>query len=89
MGKPRNKEGREVEHLKGEIRRLKKQLRQTEKHEHIKEKDPRPAKTASKPVEGRDERPSCIHCGKGRYDIVDLGRAVYGTCSLCGDRKKF
>lgn len=91
MGKPRNKNGREVEHLKGEIRRLKKQLRQKEKHDHIETKDPRPSKTADKKVKEieRDERPNCDDCGKGKYDVADFGRFSYGTCDVCGDRKKF
>lgn len=91
MGKPRNKDSRESEHLKGEIRRLKKQLRQYEKHKHIEDKDPRPSKTADKNLKviERDDRPACEDCGKGKYDVADFGRFSYGTCNICGNRKKF
>ena len=36
----------------------------------------------------RDDRIDCLDCGKGKYDVFEIMGKVYGTCTICGDRRK-
>jgi chromosome segregation ATPase len=87
-----NKEKSEVEHLKGVIRDLEKQvksltqkLKYFEKRSHLNElteeleNDPPPPPKRLK---------DCVECGKGKYEEFELLNKLYGTCNICGDRKR-
>lgn len=88
-----NKERGEVEHLKGIIRDLEKQvksltrqLKYFEKRSHLselklEEEEPTPPPP---PKKMRD----CDSCGKGKYEEFELLNKVYGTCNICNDRRR-
>ncbi len=102
MSKTRQKSHNELEHLRGiikelskENRSLKKQLKQYEKYEHL---NPNELGQDDKDVV-RDSEDTFIDlkklircqsdsCGKGVYKEYELLGKVYGTCNICGDRKR-
>lgn len=91
MGKARNKDGSEVQYLRGiinnlrsENRNLKKRLKQLEKKEHYFDNK----EYYDEPVEEIKQLDLCESCGKGDYKIIDLGRVKYKVCPLCDNRKK-
>lgn len=96
MSKTKNKNhNTESQYMKEKIRELEKENRQLrrelqyhKKNEHIfndKEKDE---------VEPEEEtvietkRIKCTSCGKGTYDEFEIMDKVFGTCNVCGERKK-
>ncbi len=81
MSKTKRKTHKEVEFLRGLVRKLRADLRKCKKGhpEHIKDEADVP----------EEENPIiCDECGKGELSILDLGRAIYTRCLLCGIRKK-
>lgn len=94
MGKTKNKTHSELEHLRGENkelraenRSLKRRLRELEKHEHMFEEH---EQSDEKPeeVNMEDTYIRCTECGKGVMKEYELMGRVYGTCTVCGERKK-
>jgi len=93
----RKKTHSELEHLRGEIRRLKaenrsltKQLKQLQKHEHMYE---------AGDYEGQDDTVEvtstadtyvefCKECRRGAMQTMDLGKFIYKTCPVCGHRER-
>jgi ssDNA-binding Zn-finger/Zn-ribbon topoisomerase 1 len=73
MGKTRAKSRKEIEHLRGIIRNLKKQL----KHQQHGEID-----------EETEESGNCPKCGKGLLLEIDLGRIKFLKCNICEHREK-
>lgn len=81
MSKSKAKARSEREFLRGEIRRLKKELRICKEQKGI--QDPEPDE------DDEDENEIiCDECGKGALDVLDLGRAIYTTCRVCKIRKR-
>lgn len=93
----RQKSHKSEEDLKGEVRKLKsvirnlqKRLRYYEKIDHllddamdiVREEE---AQNFS-PIE--EDADKCPDCGKGELALLDLGKYVYTTCSLCSYRVK-
>lgn len=74
MSKSKRKHGSELEHLRGEIRRLKAQLKHYKRrHQH------------EEPEEYVDDAPEnqCDHCGKGVITCIDLKFVKIFRCSIC------
>ena len=88
--KTRNQDKSESEHLKGIIRELGKEIRQLKqlvRQYEKREQNPEPKIDPSLRVT-LDQRLDCDECGKGKYDELVLLDKVYGTCDLCGSRKR-
>lgn len=84
LGKSRNKNRSESESLKGEIRRLRKLLRQAEKHAASSEpeEDESPVKKKKSGVV------ICPECNEGEINLVlDLGFKLIYECNHCQFRK--
>jgi regulator of replication initiation timing len=88
---PKKKTHSELEHLRGENkslrsenRNLKRRLRQLEKKEHLLEttdyEEPEEI-TVTKLI-------TCDDCGKGHYEEFEIMGKIFGTCNVCGHRKK-
>lgn len=84
MGKSRNRSKSEVEFLRGEIRRLKAQLKYCKR---CMEKDVDDMDYDDAP-EIEVNKHQCSECGKGVLEIVDLKYVIYQVCNTCGFRKK-
>lgn len=82
MSKSKRKTHKELEFLRGLVRKLRADLRNCKKGhaEHIKEEPDAP--------DAEETEIICDECGKGILSILDLGRAIYTRCLLCGIRKK-
>lgn len=85
MSKTYKKSGSELEWLRGEVKRLKKLVRQLQKSAHVYNnikdlvEDP--------PDQEDDEKLICNECGKGEIKILDLGNKQVITCTICDHRK--
>lgn len=84
MGKQRRKNSKEVEYLKGEVRRLRQQIKVL-----LKTKGLPPPSEKDIPL---DELPlqltPCIECGKGVINLVlSLDRMNIFECNICDARK--
>jgi len=84
MGKTYKKSGSEIEHLRGEVRRLKKIIRQLQKSAHVYNniKD-----LVEDPPDEEDEKITCDECGKGEIKVLALGNKQVITCTVCDHRK--
>lgn len=84
MSKTYRKSGSELEFLRGEVKRLKKLVRQLQKNAHIYNniKD-----LVEDPPDEEDEKIICNECGKGEVKILDLGNRQVITCTICDHRK--
>lgn len=86
MSKTYKKSGSEVEWLRGEVKRLKKIIRQLQKSAHIYNniKD----LVEEIPQENEEEvKVICAECGKGEVKILELGSRQVITCTTCDHRK--
>lgn len=83
MGKTKNKNKSEVEFLRGEVRRLKRQVKQLERTAHFFET----AIVEEAPVEVKKVR-HCNNCGKGVMAEFEIMDRVFATCGTCGHREK-
>lgn len=91
MSKTRNKSGSEVEHLRGEIRRLKSQVRYYKKRCNELSRRQNffqnidPDIDAEEEYEEKNDIERCpsLSCGKGTIYEVDLGRIVVAKCDVC------
>lgn len=90
MGKTKNRTHSELEHLRGQLKELraenkslKRRLRELEKHEHMYE-------TTEEIEEHQEEikKIKCPECFKGHLDEIEILNKVFGTCNVCGHRKK-
>jgi len=93
MPKKRSKSGEEfwrgqVRELQKENRALKKQLRQYEKFE-LSQDEEIITDTEDTYVELK-KLTKCLSdsCGKGIYVEMELMNKVFGTCNVCGDRRR-
>lgn len=86
MGKTKNRHGSEVEYLRGEVRRLKKHIRQLEKREHAYET----AFLDEKEIEIEEVKLEliCNECGKGKLKHFELLGRFFEECTVCDHRKK-
>lgn len=86
MSKTYKKSGSELEHLRGEIRRLKRIIKQLQKSAHVYNniKD-----LVEDPPDQDDhvEKVICDECGKGEIKVLDLGNKQVITCTICDHRK--
>lgn len=86
MSKKR-KERSELEHLRGENRKLQSQLRDCQKHLR------QTKKWANLPIEDEEDEPAvpivpCPECSKGNMHYVDLHLVKYWICDVCKFRRK-
>lgn len=84
MSKSYRKSGSEVEHLRGEIRRLKRIIKQLQKSAHVYNniKD-----LVEDEKEEEDIKITCNECGKGEIKTFDLGNKQVLTCTICNHRR--
>jgi len=93
LGKTKNKNSSSEEYYKGEIRKLKKEVRQLRKQVQQNTHEPREQDTE---ISGDSEDTivevkklqDCLSCGKGKMIEFDIVGRTYGTCNICGERKK-
>lgn len=80
MSKTKNKNRREIEYLRGRVRKLEAELKYYKKLPTIEE---------TEPVEDVD-LDICERCGKGICEIFDFKFAILRKCQLCGfeERKR-
>lgn len=76
MGKSKSKSRKEVEHLRGVIRSLKKQLRNRQAQEGTREK------------KESDDFETCSRCGKGTLSFKDFVHVKFLVCDVCDFREK-
>ena len=96
MSKSRKKTHSEVEHLKGIIKEQKKiirslesKLKQLERREHHFEDSAQDTEAATDSEDTyRVLRTSCSDCGKGTFDEFEIMNKTFGTCNICGFRKR-
>lgn len=98
MSKTRRRTHSESESYKGVIRELQKENRQLKKElrQYIKREDLyennkdeiHEVIEKQKKTEESSKRIKCQSCGKGYLDVVEIMNRVFGTCVICGDRKK-
>lgn len=98
MSKSQRKTHSEVEHLKGKIkeqekliRSLQKQLKQLEKREHLVDNLIQDTETSRDSEDTYRELPKavrCDDCGKGILVEYEIMNKVFGTCNICGFRKR-
>lgn len=92
MSKTQRKSRSELEHLKGEVKRLKsvnrqlrKKLKEFQNRAHFYEN------VVDTVIEENDADvaiETCNHCGKGEFFVVDLKFVKYKICNVCDHRKK-
>lgn len=80
----RQKERSELEYLRSENRRLKKQLKQLERQKHFYENV---IQEAVELEETFSEEP-CSSCGKGQLIFHDFHHVKLKKCNVCGNQKK-
>ncbi len=95
MSKTKNKNHDEVRFLQGEIKRLNKLVRSLEseirshkKHEHMYELSQDEEVLTDSEDTYIKRGVSCGECGKGIYKEFEIRGMTYGTCNICGARKK-
>jgi len=100
LSKTKNKSRSSDEHQRGLIRELqkenralKKQLKQYEKYEHkdlieLGQDDKDVAKDSEDTFVDLKKKVSCGDCGKGYFEEYELMGKIYGTCNICGFRKR-
>ena len=100
MGKTKNKNRSEIEHLRGEnkellkqVKSLKQRLKQLEKREHLIEDNPPQDIEFSTDNEDTMYHPHlkaipCDDCGKGTFIEYEIMGKIIGTCGVCGNRKR-
>lgn len=100
LSKTRNKEGSEVRHLQGEVRRLKKVIRSLESeiralkkwehnyHTKIESQDEEITSDSEDTHVVLKPRKPCEHCGKGFYVEFEIMDKIFGTCNVCQHRKR-
>jgi len=76
MGKTKTKSRKEIEHLRGIIRGLKKQLKHQQND------------VAEDNTDYNDEDGNCPKCGKGVLTEIDLVRLKIIKCNICDYREK-
>lgn len=80
MSKSRSKSRSEVEFLRGEVRRLKSELKYYKRHAQIPEIDSLVENEDLKQVKVE----SCLSCGKGALIEYDFYYAKIKKCDICG-----
>lgn len=81
MSKSRNKHGSELEQMRGEVKRLRKQVRQLQKlkhwYEHIEDEV----------AEEIQIKEVCSECAKGEIVVTDFGKFQTQRCTVCDWKK--
>lgn len=86
MSKTYKKSGSEIEFLRGEIRRLKRIIKQLQKSAHVYNNIKDLVEDLPKKEE-EYEKVICNECGKGEVKVLDLGNKQVITCTICEHRK--
>lgn len=75
---------KENQELKKQLRSLQHEVRELRKHEHAYEySDDAPEETNME-----DTHTRCDSCGKGVLVELEVLNKIFGTCNVCGERKK-
>lgn len=72
-----------IRDLEKQVRNLIKELSYYKKRDHINDVLP-----DDEPEEVQDHRITCQECGKGKFDVMEIIGRIYGTCNVCGFRKR-
>ena len=85
----KNSSQREKE-LEQQVRSLQKQLKQAEKFKFPQESDEKVYDSEDTFPELKKILQDCEECGpgKGKYDEFEIAGKTYGTCNVCGNRKR-
>jgi predicted RNase H-like nuclease (RuvC/YqgF family) len=84
MSKTKQKTHRKTEHLEGEIRSLKSQLRQARRRvRELEKKSHFYEEIIDDVVEDIESKNICEHCGKGELLAHDFNYVVVVKCNLC------
>jgi hypothetical protein len=90
LSKTKNKTSTEIRHLIGENKRLQKQVkrleRMLEKYTWL-DLPVQPDVEEVKEIQEQNEL-FCHSCGRGTLSVVDIMGRIFGTCNVCGERKK-
>lgn len=90
LGKSKQKEGRDAEFFKGQIRELKSENRNLKKRIKKLERSEHNYNTPREKEEVIDDSMlnQCNECGKGFLKEIELVGRLFEVCSLCDHRKK-
>jgi len=90
MSKTRQRTHSEIEHLRGEIKKLKSQVRYWKrKAKNLEKKEHFFDNLVEEVYEAPEERgEDCNNCGKGTLNILDLRFVKYLVCDLCEYKEK-
>lgn len=89
MGKVKQREKSEVEHLRGQIRKLESENRQLRKRIRVLDKKAHFYEDITADVaEDIIIKNNCPSCSKGNLIILDLKHVVFEQCDSCEYRKK-
>lgn len=89
MGKTRRKNHSEVEHLRGENKKLKSQIRRLERHnKELQRKSHFFEDVMSETTKEIKSIDYCKECGKGELELIDFGFVEYVKCQICDFREK-
>jgi hypothetical protein len=82
----RSKEGKPEEFYRGQIRSLKKEIKNL-RHQikHLERTEPR---SPREPDEDDIRLEECTQCGKGFLSVLNMVGRTFKTCNLCGWRSK-
>lgn len=95
MSKTKNKSHKRNEEERGYIRELESRVRQLEQELKQVRKWNQPQDTDERNYDSEDTYPDlkkklqdCDECGKGKYEEFELLGKIFGTCNICGNRKR-
>lgn len=90
MSKTRQRTHSEMEHLRGEVKKLKSQLRYWKRKAKALQKKEHFFDSLVDEMHPLDDesQETCTHCGKGTLSILDLTYVQYKVCDICEYKEK-
>jgi len=89
MGKTRRKNHSEIEHLRGENKKLKSQIRRLERHiKELQRKSHFFEEVVEETVDDVTIIDTCQNCGKGILSQIEIAHLTFVICDICNFREK-